>query len=135
MLEDIAVLTAGSRSSRIWACQPRRHQRRPKGEKVRRRQLPRPRKKIKIDAENTDHPPEGKGSKRHRRRAELIRKEIEKTRQQLTSREKLQERLASCRLAGGGVAVIKVGGATETARKERKRVYETPLAATKAAIE
>src|SRR5947209_13372029 len=61
----------------------------------------------------------------------MIRREITKTDSEY-DREKLQERLAKL---AGGVAVIKVGGATETAMKERKALYEDAQAATKAAIE
>ncbi|TCP53268.1 chaperonin GroEL [Tamaricihabitans halophyticus] len=64
-------------------------------------------------------------------RAEQIRKEIETTDSDW-DREKLQERLAKL---GGGVAVIKVGAATETELNERKHRIEDAVAATKAAVE
>jgi chaperonin GroEL len=64
-------------------------------------------------------------------RVEEIRRQIEETDSDW-DREKLQERLA--RLVGG-VAVIKVGAATETAMKERKSRVEDALAATRAAVE
>jgi len=87
-------------------------------------------KKIRIDAENTTIT-EGKGDQKAiDGRAELIRKEIEKTESEY-DREKLQERLAKL---AGGVAVIKVGGATETEMKERKALYEDAQHATKAAL-
>jgi chaperonin GroEL len=87
-------------------------------------------KKVRIDAENTTIT-EGKGdNKAIEGRAELIRKEIEKTDSEY-DREKLQERLAKL---AGGVAVIKVGGATETEMKERKALYEDAQHATKAAL-
>ncbi|MCP2165774.1 chaperonin GroEL [Goodfellowiella coeruleoviolacea] len=64
-------------------------------------------------------------------RAEQLRKEIETTDSDW-DREKLQERLAKL---SGGVAVIKVGAATETEMKERKHRIEDAVAATKAAVE
>jgi chaperonin GroEL len=64
-------------------------------------------------------------------RAEEIRREIEETESEW-DREKLQERLA--RLVGG-IAVIKVGAATETEMKERKARVEDAIAAVRAAIE
>jgi chaperonin GroEL len=64
-------------------------------------------------------------------RAEQIRKEIEATDSDW-DREKLQERLAKL---SGGVAVIKVGAATETELSERKHRIEDAVAATKAAVE
>lgn len=87
-------------------------------------------KRVKVDSENTTIT-EGAGKKADiEGRAELIRKEITKTESEY-DREKLQERLAKL---AGGVAQIKVGGATETAMKERKALYEDALAATKAAL-
>jgi len=64
-------------------------------------------------------------------RAELLRREIENTDSDW-DREKLQERLAKL---SGGIAVIKVGAATETELKERKHRIEDAVAATKAAVE
>jgi chaperonin GroEL len=64
-------------------------------------------------------------------RAEQIRKEIEATDSDW-DREKLQERLAKL---SGGVAVIRVGAATETELAERKHRIEDAVAATKAAVE
>ncbi|KAA2264669.1 chaperonin GroEL [Solihabitans fulvus] len=64
-------------------------------------------------------------------RAEQLRKEIEATDSDW-DREKLAERLAKL---SGGVAVIKVGAATETELKERKHRIEDAVAATKAAVE
>jgi len=63
-------------------------------------------------------------------RSSQIRREIEDTDSDW-DREKLQERLAKL---GGGVAVIKVGAATETEVKERKHRVEDAVAATKAAV-
>ncbi len=64
-------------------------------------------------------------------RVEQLRKEIEATDSDW-DREKLQERVAKL---SGGVAVIKVGAATETELKERKHRIEDAVAATKAAVE
>ncbi len=75
---------------------------------------------------------EGKGEKEKiDARVAQIRKEIELTDSDF-DREKLQERLAKL---AGGVAVLKVGAATETEIKEKKLRIEDALAATKAAIE
>jgi chaperonin GroEL len=88
-------------------------------------------KKIIVDNENTTVT-EGKGDKKAvDGRCATIRAEIERTDSEY-DREKLQERLAKL---SGGVAQIKVGGATETAMKERKALYEDSLAATRAALE
>jgi chaperonin GroEL len=64
-------------------------------------------------------------------RVEQLRKEIEATDSDW-DREKLQERVAKL---AGGIAVIKVGAATETELKERKHRIEDAVAATKAAVE
>jgi chaperonin GroEL len=64
-------------------------------------------------------------------RAKQLRSEIESTDSDW-DREKLEERLAKL---AGGVAVIKVGAATETALKERKESVEDAVAAAKAAVE
>jgi chaperonin GroEL len=88
-------------------------------------------KKIKIDKENTTIV-EGKGKKADiNGRIAQIKTEIDKTTSDW-DREKLQERLAKL---AGGVAVIKVGAATETELKERKHRYEDALSATRAAVE
>ena len=86
---------------------------------------------VKVSKENTTIV-NGKGNKNeiHDRVAQ-IRKQIEETTSDF-DREKLQERLAKL---AGGVAVIKVGAATETELKERKLRIEDALAATKAAVE
>src|SRR5213079_3304877 len=87
-------------------------------------------KKVVIDAENTTIT-EGAGDKKATEgRAEMIRREITKTDSEY-DREKLQERLAKL---AGGVAQLKVGGATETAMKERKALFEDALHATRAAL-
>jgi len=64
-------------------------------------------------------------------RIEMIRRQIETT-DSSYDREKLQERLAKL---AGGVAVIKVGAATETELKEKKHRFEDALSATRAAVE
>ncbi len=64
-------------------------------------------------------------------RVAQIRQQIEATTSEF-DREKLQERLAKL---AGGVAVIKVGAATEVEMKEKKLRIEDALAATKAAVE
>jgi len=75
---------------------------------------------------------EGKGSPEGiKDRIKQIKAQIEETESDF-DREKLQERMA--RLAGG-VAVIKVGAATETEMKEKKHRVEDALSATRAAVE
>ena len=88
-------------------------------------------KKVKVQKENTVIV-DGAGSKEAiADRVNLIRKTIENTTSDF-DREKLQERLAKL---AGGVAVIRVGAATETEMKEMKLRIEDALAATKAAVE
>jgi chaperonin GroEL len=88
-------------------------------------------KKITIDKDNTTII-EGKGKKGEvEGRVKEIRSQIEKTTSDY-DREKLQERLAKL---VGGVAVIKVGAATETEMKERKARVEDAMHATRAAVE
>jgi chaperonin GroEL len=131
MLEDIAVLTGGKAVFKDLGVQLDATTAGPKGEPVPTvvSYLGRA-KKVKVDSENTTIT-EGRGKKEAiDGRAELIRKEIDKTDSEY-DREKLQERLAKL---AGGVAVVKVGGATETAMKERKALYEDSLHATRAAI-
>ena len=87
--------------------------------------------KVKVQKENTVIV-DGAGDKNAiADRVNLIRKSIENTTSDF-DREKLQERLAKL---AGGVAVIKVGAATETEMKEMKLRIEDALAATKAAVE
>lgn len=75
---------------------------------------------------------EGKGDQEElKSRVALLRKQIEKTESEY-DKEKMQERLAKL---AGGIAVLKVGAATETEMKEKKYRIEDALAATKAAIE
>lgn len=87
--------------------------------------------KVKITKEDTTIV-EGKGkSEDIQGRVAQIKAEIEKSDSEF-DREKLQERLAKL---AGGVAVIKVGAATETELKEKKHRIEDALSATKAAVE
>ncbi len=88
-------------------------------------------RQVKVDKENTIIV-DGYGDKDMiRARVNQIRMEIETTNSDF-DREKLQERLAKM---AGGVAVIKVGAATEIEMKEQKLRIEDALAATKAAVE
>ena len=88
-------------------------------------------KSVRVDKENTIIV-DGAGSKKDiAGRIALIKSQIETTTSDY-DREKLQERLAKL---SGGVAVIKVGAATETEMKEKKLRMEDALAATKAAVE
>ncbi len=88
-------------------------------------------KKIVIDKDNTTIV-EGKGKKEDvQARIKQIRTQIEETTSDY-DREKLQERLAKM---VGGVALIKVGAATETELKEKKARVEDAMHATKAAVE
>jgi chaperonin GroEL len=120
ILEDIAVLTGGKAIFKDLGI---------KLEGVKIEDLGRA-KKVRIDSENTTIT-EGFGSQKAvEGRAESIRREIAKTESEY-DREKLQERLAKL---AGGVAQVKVGGATETAMKERKALYEDSLHATRAAL-
>src|SRR5215831_3709838 len=121
MLEDIATLTGGRAIFKDLGIQLENIQLRDMGRA----------KKVRVDSENTTIT-EGAGEKRAiEGRAEMIRREIDKTDSDY-DREKLQERLAKL---AGGVAQIKVGAATETEMKERKALYEDALHATRAALE
>ncbi|HXF09033.1 MAG TPA: chaperonin GroEL [Candidatus Acidoferrales bacterium] len=88
-------------------------------------------KKVQIDKENTTIV-DGAGRKQDiEGRIEQIRRQIEETTSDY-DREKLQERMAKL---AGGVAVIKVGAATEVEMKEKKARVEDALHATRAAVE
>ncbi len=88
-------------------------------------------KSVKVQKENTIIV-DGEGDKAAiAARVAQIRAQIEETTSEF-DREKLQERLAKM---AGGVAVIRVGAATETEMKEKKLRMEDALAATKAAVE
>ena len=121
MLEDIAILTGGKVISEDLGI---------KLENVRLEDLGQA-KKITIDKDNTTIV-EGKGrSEDIAGRVKQIRTQVEETTSDY-DREKLQERLAKL---VGGVAVIKVGAATETELKEKKSRVEDAMHATKAAAE
>jgi len=121
MLEDIAILTGGTLISEDLGV---------KLENVTLQMLGRA-KKVTIDKENTTIV-QGAGSKSDlQARVQQIKAQIEETTSDY-DREKLQERLAKL---SGGVAVIKVGGATEVEVKERKDRVDDALHATRAAVE
>ena len=121
MLEDIAVLTGGKLISEDIGF---------KLENLTLKDLGQT-KRVVIDKENTTIV-EGLGGKKEiQARIALMRKQIEDTKSDY-DREKLQERLAKL---SGGVAVIKVGAATEIEMKERKARIEDAMHATKAAVE
>jgi chaperonin GroEL len=121
MLEDIAVLTNGQALTEDLGV---------KLENVKLEDLGRA-KKVTIDKDNTTII-EGAGTKKAiEGRIKQIRTQIEDTTSDY-DREKLQERLAKL---VGGVAVIKVGAATETEMKEKKARIEDAMHATKAAVE
>src|SRR5437868_3025127 len=121
MLEDIAVLTGGKAITEDLGI---------KLENVKLEDLGRA-KKVSIDKDNTTIV-EGKGkSGGIEGRVKEIRGQIDKTTSDY-DREKLQERLAKL---VGGVAVIKVGAATETEMKEKKARVEDVMHATRAAVE
>jgi chaperonin GroEL len=121
MLQDIAVLTGGQAISEDLGI---------KLENVQLNMLGRA-KKVMIDKENTTIV-NGAGKKSDiDARVEQIKQQIEETTSDY-DREKLQERLAKL---AGGVAVIRVGGATEIEVKERKDRVDDALHATRAAVE
>src|SRR5579872_3394461 len=121
MLEDIAVLTGGKAITEDLGI---------KLENVKVEDLGRA-KKITIDKDNTTIV-EGSGkSSEIEGRVKQIRTQIDETTSDY-DREKLQERLAKL---VGGVAVIKVGAATETELKEKKARVEDAMHATRAAVE
>jgi chaperonin GroEL len=121
MLQDIAILTGGKAITEDLGI---------KLENVQVEDLGRA-KKITIDKDNTTLVEgKGKGSEIEGRVKE-IRSQVEKTTSDY-DREKLQERLAKL---VGGVAVIKVGAATETEMKEKKARVEDAMHATRAAVE
>ena len=88
-------------------------------------------KRVTIDKDNTTIVEGAGDTKSIQGRIGQIRKQIEETTSDY-DREKLQERLAKL---AGGVAVIKVGAATETEMKEKKARVEDSLHATRAAVE
>ena len=121
MLEDISVLTGGKALTEDLGI---------KLENIKLEDLGRA-KKVVVDKDNTTLI-EGAGKTSViEGRIKQIRAQIEETTSDY-DREKLQERLAKL---AGGVAVIKVGAATETAMKEKKARVEDALNATRAAVE
>jgi chaperonin GroEL len=121
MLEDIAILTGGKVISEDLGI---------KLENVKLEDLGRA-KKVTIDKDNTTIV-EGSGKQSDiEGRVKTMRAQIEDTSSDY-DREKLQERLAKL---VGGVAVIKVGAATETEMKEKKARVEDAMHATRAAVE
>jgi len=121
MLEDIAILTGGKAITEDLGI---------KLENIRLEDLGQA-KKVVIDKENTTLI-EGAGkSKDIEGRVKQLRAQVEETTSDY-DREKLQERLAKL---VGGVALIKVGAATETEMKEKKARVEDAMHATRAAVE
>jgi len=121
MMEDIAILTAGTFLSKDLGT---------KLENVTLNELGQA-KKVVITKEETTLI-EGAGSRKGiEGRMEQIRRAIEET-DSSYDKEKLQERLAKL---AGGVAVIKVGAATETELKEKKHRFEDALSAARAGVE
>jgi chaperonin GroEL len=121
MLEDIAILTGGKAITEDLGI---------KLENVRVEDLGKA-KKITIDKDTTTIVEGGGAGKDIQGRVKQIRTQVEETTSDY-DREKLQERLAKL---VGGVAVIKVGAATETEMKEKKARVEDAMHATKAAVE
>lgn len=121
MLEDIAILTGGTFISEDLGIKLENADLTMLGQAA----------KVVVTKENTTII-EGKGTAEAvQGRINLIRRQIEATDSNY-DREKLQERLAKL---SGGVAVIKVGAATETELKEKKHRFEDALSATRAAVE
>jgi chaperonin GroEL len=121
MLQDIAILTGGKAITEDLGIKLENVQMSDLGQA----------KKITVDKDNTTVV-EGKGKHSEiEGRVKEIRSQIDKTTSDY-DREKLQERLAKL---VGGVAVIKVGAATETEMKEKKARVEDAMHATRAAVE
>jgi chaperonin GroEL len=121
MLQDIATLTGGKAITEDLGIKLENVQMADLGQA----------KKITVDKDNTTIV-EGKGKHSEiEGRVKEIRGQVEKTTSDY-DREKLQERLAKL---VGGVAVIKVGAATETEMKEKKARVEDAMHATRAAVE
>jgi chaperonin GroEL len=121
MLEDIAILTAGDAVSEDLGI---------KLENVTLEMLGTA-KRVTIDKDNTTIVDGAGAAEAIKGRVEAIRQQIENTTSDY-DKEKLQERLAKL---AGGVAIIKVGGASETEVKERKDRVDDALHATRAAVE
>ena len=121
MLEDIAILTAAEAVSEDLGI---------KLENVTLAMLGTA-KRVTIDKDNTTIVDGAGDAEAIKGRVEAIRQQIENTTSDY-DKEKLQERLAKL---AGGVAIIKVGGASETEVKERKDRVDDALHATRAAVE
>jgi len=121
LLEDIAILTAGTSLVEETGV---------KLEGVKLEDLGRA-KRVTVDKEITTIIDGAGESKAIQGRIKQLRSQIEETTSDY-DREKLQERLAKL---AGGVAIIKVGAATETEMKEKKARVEDALHATRAAVE
>ncbi|HYV05776.1 MAG TPA: chaperonin GroEL [Blastocatellia bacterium] len=121
MLQDIAILTGGKAITEDLGI---------KLESIQLTDLGRA-KKVVVDKDNTTIVEGGGKSSEIEGRVKQIRAQIDDTTSDY-DREKLQERLAKL---VGGVAVIKVGAATETELKEKKARVEDAMHATKAAVE
>ena len=121
MLEDIATLTGGKSIMEETGI---------KLEGVRLEDLGKA-KRVTVDKDNTTIVDGGGSQKSIEGRIKQLRAQIDETTSDY-DREKLQERLAKL---AGGVAVIKVGAATETEMKEKKARVEDALHATRAAVE
>jgi len=121
MLEDIATVTGGKAITEDLGI---------KLENIKLEDLGRA-KKVVVDKDNTTIVEGAGNTKEIEARLKQIRAQIEETTSDY-DREKLQERLAKL---AGGVAVIKVGAATETEMKEKKARVEDALNATRAAVE
>jgi chaperonin GroEL len=121
MLEDIAILTGGEVITEELGL---------KLENTKLSQLGHARKVV-VDKDSTTIIDGGGSSEAIKGRIKQLKSEIESTDSDF-DREKLQERLAKL---AGGVAVVKVGAATETEMKEKKHRVEDALQATRAALE
>jgi chaperonin GroEL len=121
MLEDIGILTGGKAIMEETGI---------KLEGVRLEDLGRA-KRVTVDKDNTTIVDGAGSQKAIEGRIKQLRAQIEETTSDY-DREKLQERLAKL---AGGVAIIKVGAATETEMKEKKARVEDALHATRAAVE
>ena len=121
MLQDIAILTGGQVISEELGLELKDTQLSQLGHA----------RQVKVDKENTIIVDGAGNSEEIKARVGQIRGQIETTSSEF-DKEKLQERLAKL---AGGVAVIKVGAATEIEMKEKKLRIEDALAATKAAVE
>jgi chaperonin GroEL len=121
MLEDIAVLTGGTVIAEEVGLSLEKLDLSDLGQA----------KKVQISKENTTIVDGAGSAAAIKARVEQIRKQIEDTTSDY-DREKLQERVAKL---AGGVAVIKVGAATEVEMKEKKARVEDALHATRAAVE